>query len=415
MVEPYRSAFNASFTEAKYADLLRVLEERTQTPIAFRVAETPCFFPHDLMDRMVQAGTELTAQLLGNADYNRSADAAIPAAWCVPNQGTHPHFMTVDFGLVQDDNGDLQPKLVEMQAFPSLFGYQPVLAKAYMDVYGLDRSLQFLFNGMEEDRYWSLLRETIVGGHDVENVILTEVEPETQKTLPDLLIHAQKLGIQIVDVAKLVKERNRLFYRDPKRGTLVPVERIYNRVIVDEVVRKRIHLPFDYRDDIDVEWAGHPNWYFRISKFSIPHLDHPTVPAAVFLDEWFAGIGHDRLGEDSSQWVLKPLYSFAGKGVQFSPTDADLAGIPVAERCNYLLQRRVHFVPVISTPVGMTQAEIRILYVWPDGKSMTPMTSLVRMGRGLMMGVDHNRDKTWVGGSASFIVSKTAADAQGLR
>jgi hypothetical protein len=100
--------------------------------------------------------------------------------------------------------------------------------------------------------------------------------------------------------------------------------------------------------------------------------------------------------------VFKPLYSFAGKGIQFAPTDAELKAIPVDEWRNYLLQERVKFEPVIQTPVGMTQAEIRILYAWPDGKAMVPMTSLVRMGRGLMMGVDHNRDQTWVGGSAGF-------------
>jgi hypothetical protein len=214
-------------------------------------------------------------------------------------------------------------------------------------------------------------------------------------------MHQQKLGIPIVDVASLVKEGNRLFYTNDA-GTLVPVERIYSRVIVDEVVRKQVKLPFDYRDELDVEWAGHPNWYFRVSKFSIPHLDHATVPAAVFLDDWYAGRGVERLPKDPAHWVLKPLYSFAGKGIQFAPTEADLAAIPEVERHDYLLQERVQFEPVIATPEGMTQAEIRILYVWPDERSMVPMTSLVRMGRGLMMGVDHNRDRTWVGGSAGF-------------
>ena len=79
-----------------------------------------------------------------------------------------------------------------------------------------------------------------------------------------------------------------------------------------------------------------------------------------------------------------------------------LRSIPDAQRRNYLLQERVQFAPVIQTPQGATQAEVRILYLWPEGKRMQPMISLVRMGRGLMMGVDHNRDKTWVGGSAGF-------------
>jgi len=232
--------------------------------------------------------------------------------------------------------------------------------------------------------------------------VLLEVEPEKQKTLPDFRVHEDRLGIVTVDIDKLVKQGCHLFYRDEAAGKLVPIERIYNRVIVDELERKQIELPFDYRDDLKIEWAGHPNWYFRVSKFSLPYLRHATVPAAVFLDDWLAGKGRERLPEERENWVFKPLYSFAGKGIQFAPTDADLAAIPKGERHLYLLQERVKFEPVIRTPEGMTQAEIRIMYVWPDGGKMTPAINLVRMGRGLMMGVDHNKEKTWVGGSAGL-------------
>jgi hypothetical protein len=405
VIEPWRGEFNAGFTQAKYERLLRVLEERARTKIEFRVAETPCFFTAEMMERMVRAGVELTAQLLENKPYMEQAAAAVPVEWRVPHQDSHPHFMTVDFGLVRDAAGELQPKLVELQAFPSVYGYQAELAKAYIEVYGLDRRLRYLLGEQDEAGYWERMREVIVGEHEPENVVLMDVEPEAQKTLPDFRIHEDRLGITTVDVAKLVREGNRLFYREARRGTLVPIERIYNRVIVDEVVRRQVKLPFDYRDDLQVEWAGHPNWYFQLSKFSIPHLDHPTVPTAVYLDEWFAGVGRERLPEDREQWVLKPLYSFAGKGIQFAPSDVELRSIPMSERHDYLLQERVRFEPVIQTPEGMTQAEIRVLYVWPDGKEMTPMTSLARMGRGLMMGVDHNRDKTWVGGSAVLIAA----------
>jgi hypothetical protein len=379
-----------------------VLEERSRTKIDFRVSETPCFFAPELMQHMVQAGVELTAQLLDNAEYMRASAEAIPEAFRVPKQDAHPHFMTVDFGLVRDANGELQPKLVEMQAFPSIFGYQAMVSQAYKEVYGLDPELTPFLGGLDEAGYWELLRETIVGQHNPENVVLLEVEPEKQKTLPDFRAHERRLGIHTVDIAKLVKEGRRLFYRDTVTGKLVQVERIYNRVIVDELERKRIKLPFDYRDDLEIEWAGHPNWYFRVSKFSLPHLQHECVPAAVFLDDWFAGKGRERLPADRERWVFKPLYSFAGKGIQFAPTDADLAAIPKAERYLYLLQERVKFEPVIRTPAGMTQAEIRIMYVWPRGKKMTPMINLVRMGRGLMMGVDHNREMTWVGGSSGL-------------
>ncbi len=407
MIEPFRSDFNARFTEAKYEQFKARLNRETGTIIDFRMAETPCFFAPELLEEMIVAGEELTAELLSNPEYLALSKTAIPPEYNVPGQGAHPHFMTVDFGLVRGKGGELEPKLVEMQAFPSIFGFQPGFARAYKEVFELDERLCALFSGLDEPGYWAQLREVVVGEHDPAHVVLLEIDPEHQKTLPDFRMHEQHLGIRIVDIAAVRKQGNRLFYPDPAHaGRLTSIERIYNRAIVDELVRREIQLPFDYRDELQVEWAGHPNWYFQISKFSIPYLHHSTVPAAVFLDDWFAGKGRDRLPEDRNDWVFKPLYSFAGKGIQFAPTDAELNAIPAAERHNYLLQERMRFEPVIRTPEGMTQAEVRILYVWPEGRSMVPMTSLVRMGRGLMMGVDHNRDRTWVGGSAGLFLPR---------
>jgi len=294
---------------------------------------------------------------------------------------------------------------VEMQAFPSLFGYQDVLARQYVESYGLPDELKWHLGGHDERSYWELLGSVILNGHAPENVVLAEVEPEAQKTRPDFHVYEDRLGIATVDIAKLRKQGNRLFY--DRAGRLVPIARIYNRAIVDEMQRKGVQLAFDYRDDLDVEWAGHPNWFFRISKFSLPYLDHPAVPPAVFLDDWFAGRGVARLPSDRNRLLLKPLYSFAGKGIEFAPSDALLAEIPERERHDYLLQERVNFTPVIATPCGMTQAEIRIMYLWPDSPhpnidAMEPVISLVRMGRGTMMGVDQNRNQEWVGGSGAL-------------
>lgn len=402
MIEQDRRDFNERFTPSKYAQLLQTLHQRTRTEIGFRVAETPCFFEAALLEQMAEIGVELTEQLLSNPQYRIDAAAAVPAAWRVPNQDNHPHFMTVDFGLVQSPDGTLAPRLVELQAFPSLFGYQPVLAQAYMDVYGLDPALEPIFGGRSEASYWQALREVIVDQHEVENVVLLELDPLAQKTLADFRVHADQLGIAIVDVREVKREGRKLFYRETKRDRLVPIERIYNRVIVDELERKQVQLPFDYRDDLQVEWAGHPNWYFELSKFSLPYLRHEAVPSAVFLDEWRAGLGHDRLPLDRDRWILKPLYSFAGQGIQFGPSDVTLASIPAEQGHQFLLQERMDFVAPIDTPEGPTQAEVRILYVWPDLGQLTPVMSLVRMGRGQMMGVDHNRNRSWVGSSAAL-------------
>jgi hypothetical protein len=245
------------------------------------------------------------------------------------------------------------------------------------------------------------------------------VDPAHQKTLPDFNITAERLGIAVVDIASLHPIGNKLHYRDSD-GQLVPIDRIYNRAIADELIARNIHLPFDLAHSWDLEWAGHPNWYFLISKFSIPWLSgadacKPVVPPAVFLSDFLEGAGRAGLvdagvpmpEEDGPETcyrelLLKPLFSFAGKGIEFEPTRAQLEAIPREQRADYLVQQRMRFEPTIETPFGLTQAEIRILYLWPDEGKLTPALSLVRLGRGKMMGVDHNKNQEWVGGSAAF-------------
>ncbi|HEX3967998.1 MAG TPA: hypothetical protein VHW70_08540 [Edaphobacter sp.] len=400
MLQPYRDRFNAHFTQAAYQDLLARLNTLTRTTIDFRVAETPCFFSRELIGELTETGAALTRQLLDNPAYLQASSQTIPGRFNVPNENSHPNFMTVDFGLVRDSGGALTPKLVELQAFPSIFGYQDILARQYIEAYNLDTNLTWHLGGLDEQTYWQLLKEVIVADHDPENVVLLEIEPRHQKTLPDFHVYEDKLHIATVDIASLSKQGRRLFYK--RKGRDIPIHRIYNRAIVDELQRKNIQLPFDYRDPLDVEWSGHPNWYFRISKFSLPYLHHPSVPKAVFLDDWFARRNLEGLPEDRGKLLLKPLYSFAGKGIQFAPTDAELNAIPSADRHLYLLQERVAFEPTIQTPHGLTQAEIRIMYLWPDGGALQPAIALVRLGRGLMMGVDHNRDRLWVGSSAAL-------------
>ena len=401
MLQPYREVFNRNFTAEQYATLQQKLAAATHTPIEFRVAETPVFFQRAMLDEIAAIGIELTHQLVDSPEYMRVSAGSIPAKYNVRNESPQPHFMTVDFGLVRDAEGTLKPRLVEMQAFPSIFGYQDVLSREYIDTYHLDPSLNWYLGGHGHASYWELLRKVIVADHEPKHVVLMEVEPETQKTLPDFKVYVDRLGIVIVDIAKIRQQGRQLFYQDAS-GKWIRIARIFNRAIVDEIERKQIQLAFDPTADLDVEWAGHPNWFFRISKFSLPYLDHPAVPKAVFLDDWFRNPDSTQLPADRTNILLKPLYSFAGKGIQFAPTDEELNSIPETERSLYLLQERVFFEPVVDTPFGLTQAEIRVMYLWPDGGTMEPVISLVRMGRGLMMGVDHNRNQEWVGGSAAL-------------
>jgi hypothetical protein len=405
MIPSLRSAFNSNFKPEKYVKLLRQLEERCGVPIGFRVSETPVFVPENLVGRMAESGKELIRQLVENPEYRQRSEASIPAEFRAPNESAHPMFIQVDFGLVRDAQGALQPKLVELQAFPSLYGYQTVLAQTYIDTYGLDRGafaqdggLKFYLGGLDDASYRALLRKAVVGECDPENVILMEVDPEEQKTLPDFRVTENILGIRTVDITRIQKSGRGLCWEHG--GKRVPIRRIYNRAIVDELERKGVKLGFDFRDELDVEWAGHPNWYFRISKFSIPYLKHETVPRTWFLDQM------ERVPEDLENFALKPLYSFAGLGVIIGPTKADIDAVPAERRGQYILQERLHFTPVIETPFGETKMEVRVMYIWVD--ELTPVLTILRTGRGLMMGVDHNKNMEWVGASAGLIVPELA-------
>jgi hypothetical protein len=419
LIPELRAQFNRSFSPDRYETLLSWLDSRCGVKVGFRVAESPIFLERNLLEQMASSGAKLARELMDNSNYLTAARQAIPDHYDVAGETEHPHFLTADFALVKDSTGTLVPRLVEIQAFPSVFGYQALLGGAYREAFALDGELGMFLSGLDEQSYWELLGRTILRGHDPENVVLTEVDPWHQKTRPDFEITARQLGIAVVDISRIETAESKLYYRNAA-GKLIPIERIYNRAIADELIARNIHLPFDLTRNWEVEWAGHPNWYFLISKFSLPWLSrsparHAVVPPAVFLSDFLSGNGREELtaagvplpsktGTDTvyTELLLKPLFSFAGKGIQFDPSHDLLESIPMERRGEYLLQQRMDFVPTIETPCGPTQAEIRILYLWPDGGELTAALSLIRLGRGKMMGVDHNRNQEWVGASAAF-------------
>jgi hypothetical protein len=392
MIPDVRRAFNAQWSEERHRQFTAALTARAGMPIEFPLSETPCFFPQDLVDELAVTGEELVRQSMAG-EAGAAAEAVVPDRFRGPGAGPHPAFLQVDFGLVRDERGRITPRLVELQAFPSLYGFQTALADAYRDTYAIAPEWSAYLSGLNPESYLALVRDVIVGRHDPAETVLMEIQPERQKTRPDFAMTESLWGVRAVDTGAVVKDGRRLLYQ--RDGRLTPIRRIYNRVIPDELEAKQVALPFDYRDDLDVEWVGHPEWYFRISKFSIPFLRHPSVPRTWFLHEV------DDLPEAREGLLLKPLFSFAGGGIVFSPTDEQLAAIPRDERDQYILQERISFEPVIETPHGPTQVEIRMMYVWTD--RLRAVLPLLRMGRGKMMGVDHNKGLRWVGASAGLV------------
>ena len=398
MIEPLRSAFNAAWTDRAYEAYKEALAEAAGSPIGFRVCESPVFLPPVLRDQMVQGALEIWEALLQPAALERSK-AAVPPEYDVPASDDHPLFAQADFAIVEVD-GRLAPRLIELQGFPSLYAFQLLQGRLCLEmVPGHGEPLEFLLGGLDDIGYRRVVGDAILGGHPVENVVLLDLDPPGQGTYPDFAATEKLFGIRAVCPTDLTKSGRELWYeRDGKKTRIL---RVYNRLIVDELVEKKVELPFRFTEELDVEWAGHPNWFFRWSKHALPALRHPLVPEARLLSDF------DRAPDDLERWVLKPLFSFSGAGVKVDVTPQDLAAVPEKDRASTLLMRKVDYAPVVeAADGGRSRVEVRVMFVWRDGRPL-PVTTLARLSQGKMMGVKFNRDKTWVG-STSCIWPRTS-------
>lgn len=389
MIPSLRRSYNDSFTQEKYRGYRRRLESQAGCPIEFRLCETPVFLPPSLRDEMVRAATEIWTDLSTPASLRRSLEA-VPPPLDVPGAGDHPLFAQADFAVTRDGpEGELAPKLIELQAFPSLYAFQIFQTKELVLITPDGDKLGFLLSGLDEPGYLRVVGDAILGGLPPENVVLMDIDPPTQKTFVDFAFTEQLWNVRAVSVSDIETRGRELWYR--RDGKPTRILRIYNRLIFDELFAKGIRIPVDFTKPLDVSWAGHPNWYFRWSKHSLPGLRHPTVPESRLLSEGPP--------PDPENWVLKPLFSFAGSGVKVDVTSADLDAVPSEERSQTLLMRKVRYAPVVETTDGnASKCEIRVMFVWRDGVPVA-VTTLARLSQGRMMGVAFNKDRTWVGSS----------------
>ena len=389
MIPELRKKYNHSFNPKAYDAFINDLKTFTYYPIDFRVSETPLFLDSDLTNKFLEASDNLINQL-NDKNFKRKSENAIPPNLRVPNEDSHPQFICLDFAITKDDSGNFIPKLIELQGFPSLFSYQYFLDKIVRRHFDIPQNFSSFFNGLDGEKYTHLLRKVILADKDPKNVILLEINPPLQKTRVDFACTEELTGIKTVNLSDVVRNGKKLFYKNNDKE--IPVERIYNRVIYDELQRKNFKFNFSFSDDLDVEWAGHPNWFFKISKYSLPLLKGKYVPHCYFLNTL------DKYPDDLSRFVLKPLFSFAGLGVEVNVTKNKLD--KVIDRSNYILQEKVEYAPVIETPDGYARVEVRLMLLWD--KEPILATNLVRTSKGKMMGVDFNKNKTWVGSNLAY-------------
>ena len=390
MISKYRELFNSQFTDKKYQEFKDDIASDFDYAPTFRIAETPFFISNELKNQMLEA-CEDVIKLIQQKDFKQLTKKSLELNHKVPNEDEHTTFLAIDFGICEED-GAVVPKLIEVQGFPSLFNYQFNLYEKFKKHFSFINELTPFMGGISSQEYLDILEEVICNNHPKENVILLEIEPEKQNTKIDFYYCRKDIGIPIVCVTELIKKGKQLYYKNDS-GEEILVKRIYNRVIFDELdLRTDLKLDFHFADDIDVEWAGHPNWFFRISKFILPFLKGKYFIETTLLSDLKV------IPEDLENYVLKPLFSFSGSGVIFHLKKEDIEA--VVEKELYILQKKVNYIPIVQSPEGKVKAEVRILCVWKKGEDApTPLCNLVRLSRGEMIGVKFNKDKDWVGGT----------------
>lgn len=390
MIKEYRARFNSEYSPEKFREMMGIIQENAGFAPEFKISETPVFLPKEFFGKLTEACESIIAQIREMPESE--LQKAIPENCRVPNDGTQPHFIAIDFGICKNEGGELVPQLIELQAFPSLFGYQYFYRLAMNEVYPFTNDFHKFWTPEE---YREVLRELIIGDENPENVVLLEIFPEKQKTRIDFVFTEKILGIKTVCLTRVKKRGKEIFYEN-EHGELVKIKRIYNRIIFDELLKiKDLKTEFNFCDDVDAEWITHPNWFFKISKFILPKLRHQYIPQSFYLSDFPEN-------EELSNFVLKPLFSFAGQGVNLHPTKNDLEKI--SDRASWIMQRKVQFEPVFEDVNGeFSKAEIRMLYIWKDGEEPTFMTNLVRMTKSEFAGVDFNRKpEIWTGSSIAF-------------
>lgn len=392
MVPSLRQLYNQDFTPEKYHAFIEEISNLHPGQLDFRLAETPLFIPQSFTRQALKACESIIDVITGEG-YHQQSDKAIPEHLWVPNEDSHPHFIAFDFGICYNAHGELEPQLIEMQGFPSLFAFQAALPQVHAKHLWQPAGYTNYLNGFTEESYTELLRKIIVAGEDPENVILLEIFPERQKTRIDFFFTEDYLRIKTVCLTQLIREGRQIYYLKDGKKTLI--KRIFNRLIFDDLFQQSPEVQEKgsiFQQDLDVVWVPHPNWFYRLSKFTLPFIYHPNVPETYFLNEVA------QLPKDLENFVVKPLFSFAGQGVIIDVNPEEIEKITDPQ--NWILQRKVNYAAIIQTPDEPAKAEIRIFYFWEPGAHRPVATNnLARLSKGKMVGVRYNKDKEWVGGS----------------
>lgn len=394
MIPSIRNKYNESFTENQYEHLIADLQKDFPNTIEFRLAETPVFIDAKTKQQLLKAGDEI-CEYITRPDFAAQTKASFEKVLTPPNEGGLPECIVMDFAICKDEHNTIVPKLIELQGFPSLFGFEYLHNKAFRKNFELPEGYSPYLNGYDEEKYIAHLKK-LINGNAHKHTVLLELFPHEQKTKIDFYITQQLVDIPIVCLSEIFVIENELFYK--RDGVNFKIERIYNRIVWDELSKQSEFMQSKGKlllANLDIEWVTHPNYFYRISKYTLPFLKTSAVPSTQFLSDV------KTIPTDLDNYVLKPLFSYAGQGVIIDLTHQDIDAIK--NPTQWILQQKVHYAPVIETPTGPAKMEIRLFYFLDHPTNTYIATlNLARLSKGKMIGVAYNADKTWVGGSIAY-------------
>lgn len=395
MIPKLRQDFNQSFRDHSHSILQQVVEKTFYHKLKFRLLETPVFLPRELVHQLKEASLSIIQQLKQDS-FRKEAHRAIPKNWLVPHEDEHPDFLQFDFALTLNEKQEIKPQLIELQGFPSLFFFQIAVANGFQKTKRWPKKYSY-YDGLDQEKYIDLLNQVILGIQHPDTVVLLDYQPWHQKTSFDFVGAHKILKMPVVDISEIIRKKNKLFYKNAQEE-IIPINRIFNRVIFDEIAQYN-HQDWDFNltQEVDVEWAGHPNWFLKYSKFALPFIQGDFAPKSIFLDQW---------NGDTNQLkhsVLKPIFSFSGNGVHIHPTKEIIDQIP--NKKQYILQEKITYAPLLRSPKNeFSQVEIRVMLIQNPSKKgdYIFMTNLVRAGREGIIGTQHQRHD-WTGGGITYM------------
>ena len=402
MIASIRQKFNAAFTEEVYQNYLASLNSPFPGALDFSVAETPIFIDKDFTKKMLATG-DYVNQVIQSDQFNSITEPSLKNIPHFPNETPFPKCIVMDFAIAINEQNELVPALIELQGFPSLFAYEILQDECIRKTYTIAEGYSPFLNDYTKEKYIAHL-ETILKGNTVndpknnsnKHTVLLEILPHQQKTRIDFYLTEKYFNIPTVCITELFIEARHLYYE--RAGKKIKIDRIYNRIVLDELKNQTKEIQDKgalLQNNLEVEWVTHPHHFFRISKFLLPFLNHPYIPKTQFVNQ----LTETPTALDT--YILKPLFSFAGQGVIIDISSDDISNIK--EPSSWILQEKVEYANCIETPTGPAKAELRLYYFWDeDKKEYIATMNLARLSKGKMIGVNYNKNATWVGGSLAY-------------